>query len=513
MRFGRFRLDLGQRTLSDQAAPVRLGSRALDILCVLASAKGGVVTKADLMARVWPGLVVSDNSLQVHVSALRKVLDPDGTGQSHVVTVQGRGYQLIGITPQPSATEARASDWLRLSLPARPSIAVLPFDSMSGKPQDQYFSDGVVEDIITALSRFSGLFVTARNSSFTYRGRAVDMKQIGRELGVRYLLEGSVRRVGTRIRVTGQLIEAETAMHLWADRFEGELEDVFAVQDHVTASVVGAIAPRLEEAEINRAKRKTTESLDAYDYFLRGKAFYDEWTIEANGKALDLFHKAIELDPAFSSAYGLAAHCYSQRKAGGWASYRTEDRAAAEDTARRAVELGRDDEIALCEGGYTLAHVVGDLRGGLFFIDRSLMLNPNLAQAWYFAAYVRAWLGEAEQAIEYAMRAIRLSPVDKRMFGMQNCIAHAHFVAGRYEDASLWSEKTLRAKPDYGGGLRIFAASSALVGRLDEARQAVARLRKIDPRLRLANLGDTVPFRPVDLARFSEGMRKAGLPE
>jgi adenylate cyclase len=251
-----------------------------------------------------------------------------------------------------------------LTLPEKPSIAVLPFQNMSGDPEQEYFADGIVEEIITALCRFQNLFVIARNSSFTYRGRAVDVKQVSRELGVRYVLEGSVRKAANRVRITGQLIDATTGAHLWADRFDGTLEDVFDLQDKVTVSVVSAIAPKLERVEIERAKRKPTESLDAYDYFLRGMANVHQWTRAANDEALRLFYKAIELDPAFASAYGMAAWCYIWRKLNGWVIDRTQETSEGARLARRAVELGKDDAVALSRGGHALAWFVRDLDNG-----------------------------------------------------------------------------------------------------------------------------------------------------
>ena len=250
VRFGRFRFDLGRRELWRDGVPVRLGSRALDVLSVLAAARGDVVTKDELLARVWPGLVVEENNLQVQVSALRKALDENKSGESYLVTVPGRGYRLIGLIG--SSNEP--------ALPDKPSIAVLPFQNMSDDPQQEYFADGMAEDIITALCHMRWLFVIARDSSFVYKGRTVDVKQVGRELGVRYVVEGGVRKAAHRVRITAQLIDASTGAHLWADHFDGDREDIFDLQDQVTASVVGAIAPKLEQAEIERAKRKPTES-------------------------------------------------------------------------------------------------------------------------------------------------------------------------------------------------------------------------------------------------------------
>jgi TolB-like protein len=402
---------------------------------------------------------------------------------------------------------------VRLAVPDRPSIAVLPFTNMSGDPEQEYFADGMVEDIITALSRFRHLFVIARNSSFTYKGRAVDIKQVGRELGVRYVLEGSVRKSVNRVRITGQLIDALTGTHLWADRFEGGLEDIFDLQDRITSSVVGAIVPKLEQAEIERSQRKPTENLDAYDYYLRGMASFYQLTKEANSEALRLFEKAIEIDPNFASAYGMAAWCYTFRKSHRWMTDQPSEIAETARLARRAVELGKDDALALSSGGFALAYVADDLDGPAF-VERALMLNPNLASAWYLSARAQAWLGKPEVAIDHVAHAMRLSPVDPLMFGMQHTTALAHFLAGRYEEALMWDSKALRERPDFLPALRVVAASNALIDRPEEARKAMARLRALDPGLRISNLKDySMVHLPEYFATYADGLRKAGLPE
>ncbi len=402
-----------------------------------------------------------------------------------------------------------------LILPDKPSIAVLPFQNLSGDPEQEYFADGMVEDIITALSRMHWLFVIARNSSFTYKGRTVDARQVARELGVRYVLEGSVRKAANRVRIGGQLIDGSTGAHLWADRFEGALEDIFDLQDQVTASVVGAIAPRLEQAEIERAKRKPTESLDAYDCYLRGMASFYQLTREGTSEALRMFYRAIELDPEFASAHGMAAWCYRARKGNGWMTDREQEIAETARLARRAAELGRDDAAALTQAGMALAFVVGDLDDGSAFIDRSLALNPNLAAAWFQSGWTRIYLGEPDLAIEHLARAMRLSPLDPFFGMMQSATAHAHFYAGRYDVASSWAGMALRDRPNYIDALRIAAASNALAGRLEQARNVLARLRQLDPALRVSNLRDRLgPFRrPEDPAKYEEGLRRAGLPE
>jgi TolB-like protein/class 3 adenylate cyclase len=404
-----------------------------------------------------------------------------------------------------------------LALPDKPSIAVLPFQNMSGDPEQEYFTDGMVEEIITALSRMRWLFVIARHSTFTYKGRAVDVKQVGRELGVRYVLEGSVRKAGNRLRIAGQLIDATSGAHLWADRFEGALGDIFDLQDQVTASVIGAIAPTLEKVEIERAKRKPTESLDAYDYYLRGLGNrYHVVSREANAEALRLFTRAAELDPDFAAAYGAAAMCYALRKGQRWTTDQAFEVAEVTKLARQAVRLGMNDAVALATSGWSLAYVVPDLDTGAAFLERALLLNPNLMDAWVWGGWTRTWLGEPEICLERLARAMRLSPLDAQINTMHSGAAHAHFMAGRYDEASQAAETALRGNPDSHAALRICAASHALAGRSEEARHAVTRLLRRDPALTVSLFKKELlgPYRrPDDAARYIEGLRKAGLPE
>jgi TolB-like protein/class 3 adenylate cyclase/tetratricopeptide (TPR) repeat protein len=411
------------------------------------------------------------------------------------------------ITQTPRAKEA-------LPLPNKPSIAVLPFDNLSGDREQEYFADGMVEEIITALSRMRWLFVIARNSSFAYKGRPVDVKQVGRELGVRYILEGSVRRSGSRVRIAGQLIDATSGGHVWADRFDGSLADIFDLQDQMTGSVVGAIATKLEQVEIERAKQKPTDSLDAYDYYLRGLASFHEWTKKGNAEALSLSSRAIELDSGFASAYALAARCYAQRKVSGWLTDRTKEVAEAERLAQRAVELAKDDALALCLGGWVLARVVGKLETGASLVEQARLMNPNLALAWYCGGWLKVSLGEPEEAIKDLLQAMRLSPFDLLLSRMHAATAAAHLLAGRFQKASSWAEKALVQQPTYSGALLTFIASNALSGRLNDAKSAVGRLAEIDPDFTVSSFRDRLPLRrPEDLARYEEGFRLAGLPE
>jgi adenylate cyclase len=403
-------------------------------------------------------------------------------------------------------------------LPDKPSIAVLPFENMSGDPEQEYFADGMVEEITTALSRFKWLFVIARNSSFTFKGKAVDVKEIGRRLAVRYVLEGSVRKAGDRVRIAGQLIDVSTAAHLWADRFDGRLEDIFELQDQVTSSVVGAIFPKLQQAEIERARRKPTENLDAYDYYLRGMAAYDvpgRWeNRDGNDDALRLFWKAIELDPDFSAAYAMAAMCFMRRKSNGWMLRLEQETAQAGQLASQAARLGQDDADALSRAGFVLARVVGDLDAGAALIDRALQLNPNLASGWLHSGITKNLLGEPDIAITHFARATRLNPLGPYVVHAQMGTALAHFLAGHRNEARLWAKKALEHRPDFLNALRLLAASSALSGRTEEAEKIMQQLLQLNPTLRISNLKDVYPFRrPEDLASLIEGLRKAGLPE
>ena len=392
---------------------------------------------------------------------------------------------------------------------------MLPFTNLSGDPDQEYFADGVDEEIITGLSRFRWLFVIARNSSFTYKGRTVDVKQVGRELGVRYLLEGSVRRSTNRVRIAGQLVDSSSGAHLWADRFEGAMENAFELQDQVTTSVVGTIAPRLEQAEIDRTRRKPTESLDAYDLYLRGAAHSYNYDREANTLALGLFYKAIELDADFSAAYAAAAACFARSKGFGWGTNQEQAVAEATKLARRAIQLGKDDASVLCYAGFALAYVAGEIDDGDAFLDQALLINPNHALAWIASGRIKAWLGELEDAVERLAHAMRLSPRDPRTVFLQEAMANAHFFADRYEEALKWAKAALREVPNGHAALGIAAASCALAGRDEEAKRLTARLLEIDPALRISNLKNLLgPYRrPEYPAKYADALRKAGLPE
>jgi TolB-like protein/class 3 adenylate cyclase/Tfp pilus assembly protein PilF len=398
-------------------------------------------------------------------------------------------------------------------LPDKPSIAVLPFQNMSGDPEQEYFVDGLVEEIITGLSHSKALFVIARNSSFTYKGRAVDVRHVGRELGVRYLLEGSVRKAGTRLRITGQLVDASNGAHLWAHRFDGDLADVFELQDQVTSQVIGAIAPRLELAEIERARRKTT-NLDAYDYYLRAMAAIYRFSAEGSKEALSLLEKAIALDADFAVAYATQAVCHFARRAFSWSDDPAHEAAEAARTAQRAMELDPSDARVLTFYAQTLIYNVGRLEEAIACLDRALRVDPNYANAWMWRGNARAYLGDAERAIEDLQQALRLSPLDVTSWIAQTTMANAHFLRGRYEEALSWSSMALRQRPNSLSALRVSIAANALAGHVETARQLLARYRELDPDARLTKMREWWWFRrEEDVEKYLEGFRRAGMTE
>jgi TolB-like protein len=520
--FEDYTLDIDRRELTRATAPISIGPQVFDLLVYLVQHCDRVVSKDNLFEIVWQGRTVSESTLTSHINAARKAIGDNGDEQRLIRTIARKGFRFVGKVSGENAAAESSSTWPTptsvsvpsLTPPDRPSIAVLPFQNLSGDPEQEYFADGIVEDIITALSRMRWLFVIARNSSFTYKGRSVDVKQVGRELGVRYVLEGSVRKAANRVRISGQLIDASTGTSLWANHFDGALDDIFDLQDQVTETSVGAIAPKLEQAEIDRAKRKPTDSLDAYDYFLRGMACFYKFSREANSEALRLFLKAIELDPDFASAYGMAAWCYTWRKINGWMTDRVQEIAEGSRLAWRAGELGKDDAVALARGGHALGFLVGDLDSGAAFVDRALLLNPNLATAWVLSGLLRNYRGETDVAIDHLAHAMRLSPLDPTLYQMRAGTGLAHLLAGRFDDALSWAEKAFLEEPNYLPAAAVSAASHSLAGRLEEARQAMACLRKIDPALRMSNLKDWFPIRRKEhYAMWATGLRNAGLPE
>jgi TolB-like protein len=403
-----------------------------------------------------------------------------------------------------------------LSLPDKPSLAVLPFQNMTGDAEQDYFVDGVVEEITTAISRLPWLFVIARNSSFTYKGRAVDVKQVARELGVRYVLEGSVRKAGSRVRITGQLIDATTGAHIWADRFDGALDDIFELQEQVASSVVGAIEPRLRLSEIERAIRKPSTSLDIYDLYLRALARLHKFTEEECGEAVTLLRRALAIDPSYAPAAAMIGWCRVYQVTLAWGRLSEAEIAEGVGLAREAIEAGKDDPDVLWMAGFALLVLAGEHATAQSVINRALALNPNSAHAWIVRGWVSCFRNEPSSAIEALQRAMRLSPLDPLDFRVSGGLGFAHLIAGHYEEALQWVDRTLREQPRYTVAVRMKAVLCAHLDRIEEARDWVKRVLELQPGLTISGYKAyaTRFLRPPEiLAVFVEGLRKAGLPE
>ena len=400
-----------------------------------------------------------------------------------------------------------------LPLPDKPSIAVLPFQNMTGDAEQDYFVDGVVEEIITAISRLPWLFVIARNSSFTYKGRAVDVKQVARELGVRYVLEGSVRKGGNKVRITGQLIDAASGAHIWADRFDGALDDIFELQDQVASGVVGAIEPKLRSAEIERAIRKPTENLGAYDLYLRALAQFWKWTPDGWSEAVDLLRRALDIDPSYATAAGLFAWCRVVEQTRRLVSAQERDEASR--FARLAVEKGNEDPDALWMGGWGMLMLAGEHAAGMSAMERSLALNPNSALASCFFGWAQSYRHQSQRAIEALERARRLSPLDPQPWVFYGGLAHAHFAAGRWGEAIEWADRALHAQPRMTAVVGVKAAACSHLGRAEEARAYVSRYLELRPGSTIGNVGGYVrtAVSPEFRAAYTDGLRQAGMPE
>ena len=439
----------------------------------------GVNVAARLEALAEPGGICISETVLNHVRDKVSFAVEDAGNQ--VLKNIARPIHVYRILVDPGQRRVVPRSQGGLALPDKPSIAVLPFQNMSGDPEQDYFADGIVEEIITALSRIRWLFVIARNSSFTYKGRAVDVKQVGRELGVRYVLEGSVRKAGNRMRITGQLIDALSGAHLWADRFDGSMDEVFDLQDSVALSVAGVIEPTLEVAEIHRSALRPTADLSAYDLYLRARAANQSWDKESVLRALDLLRQALERDPHYASALALAATCHNLVHANGWSEDQERTRQQGVDYARRALRVAGDDPYVLEETAFTLGYFERDINPALVLIDRSLELNPSFAIGWLRSGWLRLWSGQYDLAIEHCEKSLRLNPRRKAPASM--AIGVGHFFARRFEKSTAALMLSLQENPSWPPTYRFLASCFAHMGRLREAQDIVKRLREITPLL------------------------------
>ena len=534
---GRIVKVMGDGVLVEFASPVNSIACAMELQKRMAAANDGLPEERQILLRIGINLgdvIVEGGDLYgdgVNIAArLQTEAEPGGicvsakvrdeVGRKLAVAFEdlgARGLKNVGAPVHIYRVAGTPAVTVAAYKPSadKPSIAVLPFANMSGDPEQDYFADGVAEDMITMLSRLPWLLVIARNSSFTFKGKAADIKEIAHTLGVRYVLEGSVRKGGGRLRITGQLIDASNGTHLWADHFDGTLDDIFNLQDQVTASVVGAIEPKLRTAEIERAWRKPTESLDAYDLYLRALAL-SYYNRDENRRAVQLLRKVIALDPHYANAYGLAGLCIFWQKAYGWISPTDPLIDEGIRMARTAADEARTEPEALWMAGGVVGLLGGDLKGGLALIERSLSLNPNSANAYTHGSLLHAYLGEIDKAIALGERSMRLSPHDPLASHNMIAFSWAHFMVGRYEEAEAWCDRALQVRSSLLPGFRIKAATCGLLGKVVEAHEAVERLLALSPDETLTRLKTyyAVPMKkPGCLEAFLEGLRKAGLPE
>jgi adenylate cyclase len=493
----------------DRRIDIRIGIHIGDIIVEEGDIFGdGVNVAARLEGIAEPGgICISDDAYRQVRGKVGVDFQDSGERELKNIARPVRIYRLGPETPA-SADKASASG---LTLPDKPSIAVLPFQNMSGDPEQEYFVDGMVDDIITGLSRIKWLFVIARNSTFTYKGRAVDVKQVGRELGVRYVLEGSVRKLADRVRITGQLIDATNGAHVWAERYDRKSDDIFALQDEIALSVVGAIEPSLRRAEVERVKRKRPDSLDAYDLVLRAQPDVYSGMPERASNALVLLQRALALDPTYALAHGSAAICHHNLflRAG----LREEDRAASIRDARAAILYGQDDALALTLAGFCIGMDAHDRAAAFTAFDAALAASPSTALTYICGSVVLSWTGEAERAIEWGERGVRLSPFDPWAFAAYGSLTLGHFQRGRYDEAATAAYKAVQSNPGHSINYVLLAAPLVKLGRFDEAKAAAARVLELQPAFRYGRQFSGVDCAPALAASLSEALHIAGLPE
>lgn len=520
-RFEDHVLDTSRRELRRGEELLAVEPQVFDLLVFLISNRDRMVSKEDLIAAVWGGRIVSDSTLASRINAVRRAIGDNGREQRLIRTGARRGFRFVASVEetdngQTPGLVSQGIDQRRPVTPRdKPSIAVLPFSNLSGDSGQEYFVDGVVEEIITAISRVHWLFVIARNSSFTYKGKAVDVKQVARELGVRYVLEGSLRKAGDRVRITGQLIDTSTGAHIWADHIDSALDDIFELQDRVASSVVGAIEPKLRKSEIERATRKPTQSVDAYDLFLRALGQLHQMEKESWSEAIRLAQLALDIDPHYGPAAALSAYTQVVQITQGWAEPE-DDRRLAEiaQLTRQAVQYGKDDPSVLSMAAFAIAYC-GDMQGADAAVERSVSLNPNDAGAWSVRGWIHCCLNRPKAAVEAFERAKRLSPFDPFGAYFSFGTGIAVFQEGRYEEALEWADRALKEEGLFVGPLRFKVTLCGLLGRREEGRELLKRLLEFHPGLTVASFETFYSrlFMPEIVALHVDGLRKAGLPE
>jgi TolB-like protein len=509
-QFGPFRLDPRAGILFRGDEPIMLGQRAVALLRLLLDRAGAPVSKDELVEAGWGGLAVADNNLTVQIAALRRVLADVANAESWIETLPRRGYRYVGPAVSPGGLQVSPGP-PALARPERPSIAVLPFSNLSGDPEQGYFADGMVDDIITGLSRIKSLFVIARNSSFSYRGKTIDIKRVGRELGVRYVLEGSVRRSADRVRITGQLIEVDSGAHVWVERYDRKFDDIFALQDEIALAVVGAIEPSLRQAEVERVRRKRPGNLDSYDLVLRAQPDVYSGMPEPSARALSLLQRAIRLDPGYALPHAFAAMCHHNRflRAG----LHEEDRAASIGHARSAITLGQDDALALTFAAFSIGMDGHDRAAAFVAFEAALAVSPSTALAYILGGVILGWTGDANRAIEWGERGMRLSPFDPWAFAAFHALMLGHFQLGRYEEAAGAAYKAVQTNPAHSISYMLLAASLAKIGHIEQAKAAAARVLQLQPSFSCSGHFSGVNCAPELAAALREALGDAGLPD
>jgi TolB-like protein/class 3 adenylate cyclase len=472
----------------------------------------GVNVAARLEALAEPGGICVSRVVHDQVRDKLDIAFND-LGEQQVKNI-ARPVHVFAVRAGGEAVKAPVAEKPPLPLPDKPSLAVLPFQNMSGDPEQEYFADGMVEEITTAIARLPWLFVIARNSAFTYKGKAIDVKQVARELGVRYVLEGSVRKGGNRVRITGQLIDTATGAHIWADRFDGALDDIFELQDEVASSVAGAIEPKLRQSEIERASRKPTANLSAYDLYLRALAQMFRYTEESLAESVVLARQALALDPSYAPAAAMLGWCCVLQRFQGWGPLSHDDVVASVRLARQALEGARDDPETMWQAALTLSFA-GEAAMAAAVLDRALTLNPNTSHAWVSRGFIHAMANQPEPAIEAFARGRRLSPFDPLGHFTSSGFAVAHLAARRFEQAIEWADRALHDQPRSITAIRVKLVANAHLGRLEEAHAMLGRLLALHPGLTITQYRAlfTAPMAPELVELYVTGLRLAGLPE
>jgi TolB-like protein len=513
--FGPFRLDSDAEILFRGSKPLPLGRRAVALLRALVENSGTPVSKDALIEAAWPGLTVEDSNLTVQIAALRRALAEEPGGEHWIETLPRRGYRFVGqldaTQPIKPVTASQVEPPLRASSADRPLIAVLPFTNMSGNSEQDYFADGTVEEIITGLSRIKWLSVVSRNSSFIYKNRPADVKEVADRLGVRYVLEGGIRKSGQRVRITAQLVDATTGAQLWADQYDRVVEDVFSLQDEITMCVVGAIEPSLRHAELQRIKRQRPSTFTAYDLLLRSQQSVFAGMPSEAAKAIPLLEEALKLEPDYSAAHAYLGWCFHARFGRG--GLREEDRLAAIRHARAAVRLGNDDATALAIAALVLAYDGHDIAAALKIFDRALELSNCNIFALCWNAAILAWIGKCDLAIERAQRALRLGPFDSLIWRAYHALSIAYFHSRRYADAAEAAQNVVDANPVYSLPRAILAAALVKLGRLDEAKIIAKTVLDREPSFTITGTARYAELEPVVFGQFADAWRGIGLPE